>query len=270
MAYFFIIRPINCIITFISVFAGAWVAREMVFGDRLFFAGAVGFLVCAFGNIVNDIADIEVDKINNPKRPLAAGKVSKSAVLIMAVLFSLVALTIAGIIGTLPLVLAIMALVFLFFYAVYFKKTPIGNLVVALIAGLSFVLGGAITGNRYCIIPFVFALLVHTAREIVKDQIDIEGDRIGQVHSLPILLGEEKANYISGLILALLCLAMPLPFVFRLLGIAYIVVLVAGAYPLLIYVILRLLNKPKHKELIRLSILVKVSMGVGLIAFILG
>ena len=36
-----------------------------------------GFAICAFSMVVNDYYDIEVDRVNQPTRPLPSGQVSK-------------------------------------------------------------------------------------------------------------------------------------------------------------------------------------------------
>ncbi|MEO0136414.1 MAG: geranylgeranylglycerol-phosphate geranylgeranyltransferase [candidate division WOR-3 bacterium] len=264
MGYLLVIRPINCLITFISVLCGAWIGREIILNHKIFFAGITGFLVCAFGNTINDIMDIEIDRINNPRRPLITGQAKKDNALFLGVLFGGVAVIMSFFLGLKPFLLVTIAILFLLFYSCYFKKTPWGNLFVAITAGLSFILGGFITNNVLSLIPGFFALLIHIPREIIKDIIDISGDRQFGVKSLPIIYGEERARKIARIFLFLLLGLSPLPYILGIFNLRYLLVLIWGAFPLIVFAIIKIDNYPFASNLM------KVIMLVGLIAFIIG
>lgn len=270
MGYLEIIRPLNCAITFISVLVGAWIGRGMGWSMHLILAGCAGFAACAFGNIVNDLMDIEIDRINDPHRPLPSGRVRRKWAIAFAAFSGLAGILIALPLGRNPMLLVLCALILLFLYAIYFKKTPAANLVVALIASLSFLLGGWVAGNNFCLAAFGFALLIHLPREIVKDVIDLEGDRSAGVNSLPIRFGTRKALVSSAILLGLLAGLLPLPYLLKILRIRYLVVVMLGALPLLVFIVIKLLGKPDRPALIRLSALLKVVMGIGLVGFIVG
>jgi len=161
VAYLRIIRPVNCFITLISVLVGGWIGQNISFSATLLLAGLIGFVVCAFGNIVNDIRDIEIDRINNPKRPLASGALRKKNALLMAIISFILAALGSFFLGFLPIIIVITALLLLLFYSIYLKKTLAGNLTIAVIAGMSFVLGGLVTGNPVCIVPVIFSVFIH-------------------------------------------------------------------------------------------------------------
>jgi len=269
VAYFVIIRPINCVITFIAILVGAWIGRGFQFSPSLMLAAIIGCLVCAFGNIVNDLQDIEIDKINNPKRPLASGQLDKKNAKIFALILFVISNLFSISLGVLPFLLVLGVLILLFCYALYFKKTILGNFVVALITGLSFILGGLVAKNTLAIIPFLFSFFIHWPREIIKDIIDIKGDKSMGVVSLPIVLGVAKSCNIGALCLAILCIILPLPFVFRILSLRYILVVLILAYPLVIYTMIRLLKNPDEVGLKMLSNLLKISMVIGVVAMII-
>lgn len=269
MGYVRMIRPVNCTIALIAVYVGAWIGKNAVFTLQLLFAGMAAFLVCAFGNIVNDLKDIEIDRINNPHRPLPSGSVSKTITVILAVFLFFAAGTGSLSLGLYPSLLVNGALIILLAYAFYFKRTALGNFVVALVSGLSFILGGIIMRNPVCLVPFIFSFFIHTPREILKDVIDMEGDRAGGVSSLPIILGVVPSYRISAFMLCCLCILLPFPFLLNLLGRVYLAVVVIGAYPLLVFTIVQLFRKTVHKDLSRYSTLLKVVMVIGLIGMIL-
>jgi geranylgeranylglycerol-phosphate geranylgeranyltransferase len=185
------------------------------------------------------------------------------------VLFLVLSIAGAFFLGLWPFLTVIAALFLLFLYSAYLKKTLAGNFTVAFVAGLSFVLGGLVAGNLACIIPFIFSLFIHLPREIVKDVLDMKGDKeIGAV-TLPIIAGPFRACNLSALLLGFLCLLLPLPYILGILNIAYMILILAVAYPVLLYVIWRLLKKPLTGELHLMSNLIKAAMAAGLVAMII-
>lgn len=268
MAYLQIIRPVNCAISAVSVLVGALIGRAIILPGSLVAAALIGFGVCAFGNLVNDIQDVEIDRINNPKRPLPAGRVRKNVIWLMAFAFMTGSALAAFFLGPAPFLIVVGAMILLVFYSVYLKKTLAGNLTVALIAGLSFIFGGVVAANPLAVIPGAFAVLIHIPREIIKDVIDMSGDRLARARTLPIVAGPSVAYNISAVFLGLLCIALPLPYLARVLGRAYMLIILCAAYPLLFYIMWRLLKKPSSESLPRLSDLIKAAMAVGLIAMI--
>ncbi len=268
MGYLRLIRPVNCIIAFSAVYVGAWIGKSVIFNLQLFCAGTAAFLVCAFGNIVNDLKDIEIDRINNPQRPLPSGSASKTITILLAIFLFFAAGTCSFSLGLYPPLLVIGALIMLLAYAFSFKKTVLGNFVVALVSGLSFILGGIITHNPVCLVPFIFAFFIHIPREILKDVMDMEGDRAGGVLSVPIKYGTVPSFRISALLLCSLCILVPVPFLMNLLDSMYLAFMVIGAYPILIFLIVRLLKNPPHKDLPRYSSLMKLAMIIGLVGMI--
>jgi geranylgeranylglycerol-phosphate geranylgeranyltransferase len=268
VAYLQIIRPINCGITFISVLVGAWIGRSVYFSGPLVAAGCIGFVVCAFGNVVNDLKDIEIDRTNNPKRPLPSGRAKQNIVRWMAISFLVSAAAGSILLGILSFLVVIVALLLLFLYSTFLKKTPAGNFTVASTTGLSFIFGGIVAGNAACLIPGLFSVFIHLPREIVKDVIDMNGDRLAGARTLPIIAGPVVAYNTSALFLGLLCLMLPLPYVAGVLNISYIIIILAVAYPMIFYVIYRLLTKPSTGALPLISNLMKAAMAVGLFAMI--
>ncbi len=256
-------------ITFIAILVGAWIGRGILFSPPVILASIIGFMVCGFGNIVNDLRDIEIDKINNPRRPLASGQLGGRN----AKIFALLLFVISGIfslgLGVLPFLLVLAVLILLLSYALYLKKTILGNFTVALIAGLSFIFGGLVAKNPLSIIPFLFSIFIHWPREIIKDIIDIKGDKSMGVVSLPIVAGVAKSSNISAMCLAILCIILPLPFIFKILSLRYMLVVLIFAYPLIIYTMVHLLKNHGEAGLKTLSKLLKISMAIGIIAMIL-
>lgn len=268
MGYVVIIRPINCLIASASVLIGAWIGQSIFFSPMLLLACLIAFVVCAFGNIINDLSDVEIDRVNNPQRPLIAGTVNKTAVIVVALMFAALALISALSLGFLPFLLVGVALSLLLLYGITLKKTLAANFLVAFVSGLSFVLGGLVVANTVCIVPLVFSLFIHPPREIIKDVIDLKGDTHAGVSSFPIRFGTERSFTIGALFVGILLILLPFPFFLRLLDLRYILIVLICAYPLLLYTFIKLLKKPKENELPTLSTVLKITMGIGLVSMI--
>ncbi|MCW9094558.1 MAG: UbiA family prenyltransferase, partial [Ignavibacteriaceae bacterium] len=86
-----ITRPVNIIITFVSVIVAAVICLpDKLPGMNVLLAAVSAALTAASGNVLNDIIDIDIDKINRPNRPLPSGKINiTEAYLLISVLILL-------------------------------------------------------------------------------------------------------------------------------------------------------------------------------------
>ena len=138
----------------------------------------------------------------------------------------------------------------------------IGNITIAVLTGMVFLLGGSIVFHmENCIEVAGMAALVTVGREITKDIEDMEGD-VGR-HTLPMAIGKRNAGivaaifYIAGPVLSIL------PLIDHSMGPLYPVVFVADA--MFIYAAFILFNDPHRSQK-----MAKYAMMVALVAFILG
>ena len=74
-----LVRPLNCLITFLSVLIGGFIISESAININLLLIASISAsLITAAGNVINDIYDIELDKISHPERPLPLNNLSIS------------------------------------------------------------------------------------------------------------------------------------------------------------------------------------------------
>lgn len=67
----------NAIITFISIeCAGILCGVNIAQNWKIFAAAIAAALITAGGNAINDLFDMDIDRINRPNRPLASGKLT--------------------------------------------------------------------------------------------------------------------------------------------------------------------------------------------------
>lgn len=191
-----LIRVINCIMAMLGVALGAHlVTSELAYYGPMMAALCAG-LVCAAGNIVNDLVDIDIDRINRPRRVLVRQALSRRYVITLAIILNMAALGVALTVSTAVALIGLVAVGLLMAYNLWFKRvTFLGNIVIALLGGLTFLTGGMavdVAGAFQLpgpLIPALFAFLFHLVREIIKDVQDIEGDRRLGVKTLPQAIG---------------------------------------------------------------------------------
>ena len=110
--------------------------------------------------------------------PYHPGRIRRTSALIFAILLVVIGIWFGTLINRNATGFAILVSIALASYAFWLKRIPfVGNLVVSGLTGVTFVAGGiAIDSVRGTLIPAIFAFLFTTAREIVKDLEDTEGD----------------------------------------------------------------------------------------------
>ena len=247
--------------------------------------------IAAGGNIINDLHDIEIDKINKPQKRIIGKKVSEKKVNYLYVAFTalgvLIGFYLANKIGYPSLaILGILTSIGLYFYSTYFKKIMLaGNILVAFFTALSIITFGVFeltaisnSSNQFIIVFVfkillvyaVFAFLVNFLREIVKDIEDVDGDHANGVNSLPIVIGKQRtARLVS--IISLLPIGLIMYLVFNYLYTetaltAYAIFLLAAP---LLYVAITAWSAKKKREYSLLSLVLKMVMVLGICSLII-
>jgi geranylgeranylglycerol-phosphate geranylgeranyltransferase len=219
-AYIEIIRPVNCIMGGLTVFSAVVVANLFynlnlqffgstlwIFPNRFFEIAVISyfvyFLIAAAGMVINDIFDVEVDKINKPNRPLPRGALSVK----QAVAYT-VALWASGVVLAFLISVAsgILALIFSGIGLLYAARVKVlgflGNFVVAFSFAFGFIYGSLITSMERGIlrIPlmtllfFITAFMVLQGREIIKGMEDVEGDKCRDAKTIACVYGLKRAS----------------------------------------------------------------------------
>jgi len=185
-------RPVNVLITFVSIPVACWIAGGAASSWLFFFlAGVMGALVTAGANAINDAFDIDIDRINRPNRPLPRGALTPRDARRMWLILSVAALGINLFLNVAALIIAILSIALLYFYSARLKRTVlIGNVVIGLMTGMAFIYGGVVVGRvERAVVPAIFAFFVNLARELLKDVEDMEGDRKENAVTLPVKYG---------------------------------------------------------------------------------
>jgi len=178
-----LIRLHNCIMAGIGVWLGAYLTNGGTGEFEIYFASLAAALVCGGGNALNDYLDIESDRINHPRRPLASGDLPPFMAIIMALAMDIAAIISAAAVNLIVLIIVALSIILLAVYNFSFKKTALlGNLIISVLGGMTFIVGG-LTVDLHAVfilpgplVPAVFAFLFHLGRELLKDIADFEGD----------------------------------------------------------------------------------------------
>jgi geranylgeranylglycerol-phosphate geranylgeranyltransferase len=268
-----IIRPINFLITFISVIVASIICepnKSPAF--QIFLAALAASFVLASGNIINDIHDVDIDKINRPERPIPSGKISRKKAYGLYIFFIISSILISIFLNEFALIIILLSILLLYAYSKYLKSIPlIGNFTIAFLTGLVFIFGGvAVENPSAAIVPATFAFLINLIREIVKDMEDVEGDEKVGVITFPIRYGFQKSKYLILLITLSLIIYTFYPFLTQFYKVEYFVIVMVIVNPIIIYCVKILFKDHSIKNLDKISNLLKLSMLFGLIAIYLG
>ena len=265
-----LVRIANLLIAAAGVLAGGWIALGAFrLPTLLCFAALSGLALGAAGNAWNDVCDTAADRLNRApeQRPLTAGGIRRGTADLIVFLGSFVGLSAAALVSGWQVIAALLALAVMLAYSPRIKPLPAaGNVAVALIAGLPPFYGALAVGAPGAgVVPWVLAAWLHLAREIVKDVEDETGDRAIGRRTLPIVVGRRPAQVIAaGVALLFVPASLLLP---RLAGYggAYFLIALPAQMAVLIAATWLILGRVE-----RVSMLLKASMVVGLIALVAG
>lgn len=271
--YVRILRPGNSLIMAASVLVIiAVISPSALIGMKTVWAVLSTVLIGSSSNVINDVFDIEIDRINRPSRVLPSGQMTVRAAMAYSMTLFGVGFLLSLPLGWISAGIAGTAVVLLIVYSSHLKKTVLwGNLMVSFIAALAFVYGGIAAGSfRDAVFPACFAFLITLSREIIKDMEDVEGDRLGRAATLPIRFGIRPAQVATSLSLALLVSSFVIAVWAEIYSTWFLVVSIGLITPIVGYVLVRLWSSPDRNILRWNSHLLKVCMLLGLLAIYLG
>ena len=275
IAYLELARPLNGIIAFITAWLGGMFANQGIMENlvdiRLLLVSISALVLLSAGNAINDYCDYNIDRINRPRRPLPSGRIRRTNALIFAISLAAIGIYLGTLINRNATGIAILVFVALVGYAFWLKRTPFaGNLVVSGLTGLTFIAGGvAIDSAQGTLIPAIFAFLFTTAREIVKDLEDIEGDEKNDAKTLATLNPKIAIRIALGFMVSVI-LFSPVPYVFGWYSWHYLIVVLIGVDLVLIGLAIRLYQDASRESCASIQRWMKWDLFVGLGAIYLG
>lgn len=252
--------------------------------------------ITAGGYIVNDIFDIEADKINKPDKVFVTKTISKKNAWVVYSILSFVGFLL-GIFSSYQANSFVLFLIFfssiqvLLIYSSHLKKRIlVGNFTISFFISLSIAIvyflkplnksssniwemfGDSMGYSISILISFayiIFGFLTTLIREIIKDIEDVDGDYAINAKTLPIVLGRKRTNRIAfgfSILLLLILIAIFKLFLTEFpLFLGYLIVFI---FLPLLYFMYKLWNAESKKDYSKLSQLMKIIMFFGILSML--
>ena len=273
IAHIRLFRPLNLLTGAFAVYVSSAILRSLYQTSELTFAilTVVGYNAAA--NSLNDFIDFKIDQVNRPDRPLTAGLVKRNTALIFSVLLFVGGSVTALFLSKLAAMIAILiVLPLIISYNLKLKQLPlVGNIVIALILGLTFVFSGAVFGNiKPMIIPCFLAFGLTLVRELIKDIEDMEGDRLAGLTTFPIIAGFNRAGKLTALFAVIIGVGALAPYVMDYYSFWYLAFLVLGVETPLVTLVVLFMKSPEKLNFSLASKTLKISTILGIIAIYCG
>jgi 4-hydroxybenzoate polyprenyltransferase len=224
--YWKFVRPFTLIAPALGMFSGGVTALGAVPATPvtpwIVVKIALGTLMAALlngaSNALNQIYDLENDRINKPNRMIPAGVMTiREAAWVAAVLYAS-SLTLAAIVGAQCLLLAATAAILTYVYSAPPFRTKraalTANLTIAVPRGLLLKVAGwstvkTIFTREAWVVGLIFGVFLLGATT-TKDFADMEGDRAAGCRTLPVVYGVRKAAWITAPFFVVPFLLMPI------------------------------------------------------------
>lgn len=266
-------------------------------GNGLFLALVLAMiLIAAAGYVINDYFDQSIDGINKPEKQivgtLVPAKQAQNLFYALSGIGILIFVIASWKVSSINLVIIpIITAMMLWYYSFKYKRLFLwGNIVVAFLSAFIIVVYWLFeffamkhhaiamvdcnkvftTITQISFIYFGFAFIVSLIREIVKDVVDIEGDRSHSRKTLPIVLGVSKTKRVIFSLIAFFFASVTfLQIKLYLSDSVWIVIysIVMISVPI-IYVFAKLLKAESKEDFSFISTLLKVIMVLGILFLI--
>ena len=199
--------------TFLLCFTGGYLVQPsfsfLLTNSHFLFATLNTILIMLNSMVLNDLFDIETDKINHPERPLITGEIS----ILEAKIFSLFLFSLSEFINQKFLFSPLQTIIHLanlqiFLYTPILKRLPfIKNISCAFLVSFSLYIAGFsvskneiqnnflfnIDSNPLLFIASLFLFLGSFQNELLLDIKDRKGDRESGIHTIPTIIGKTKS-----------------------------------------------------------------------------
>ncbi len=279
-----ILRPVNDLMGSLTVIIGILNTRAgidpIILLINIILGGITYFFIAGSGMVINDYYDVEIDKINRPERPIPRGSITLKQAKYLWIVTSLIGIGIAILhsflfnIGYLNIIVAVFFAFIGWVYAAWGKKSGfIGNIIVSVSFSIGLIYGAVLNNSNippYIYFFFLTAFFLLLSREIIKGCEDIEGDKSQGVKTLAIQIGIKKSTMISLIFVLFAIVFFILPYFTSILNRFLFLISMAFGLAIVLYTITLILKRNLvRKDFKKISLFLKISMFLGLIAFIL-
>jgi geranylgeranylglycerol-phosphate geranylgeranyltransferase len=214
--FYRMIRPTNLFPTLYLTLTSGFIMKSNIFrlltSKSFIAANLIILLIMSNSMILNDVFDINIDRVNNPNRPLITGDVTVvESILISVFMFALSEILNITYIPQYLLHIPRLANLLILIYTPILKRIMfIKNLSCSLLVSSTVIFTGLSAMNSDILIlnPNVGLLVLTTQliftgslyNEILLDIADINGDKLNKIHTIPVLFGKKETLKIIGYI----------------------------------------------------------------------
>lgn len=214
-----LIRYKNILPTIFLNCAGGLIINPSIynlFTSKLFIISTLNtIIIMSSSMVINDVYDIKIDKINNPRRPLISGSITiKEAIIFILILLSSAEfLNLYFLPKNLQFIIHLV-IVNINLYTPIYKKIPLlKNIFCAALVSFSLLFSGLIVSPKYnlfenkninlLMIAINLIFFGSLTNELLLDIHDIEGDKLSNIKTFPIIFGNNITWLITNIILYL-------------------------------------------------------------------
>ena len=207
-----LIRAKNIIPTIFLSFTGGWIMNpsfiNLIHNVPFIFSIVNTVIVMSNSMVVNDIYDIEIDRINNADRPLVTDELTLKQAGIISVFLACICeyLNLTYLPGSLQIIIHLATIQSILYTPIFKKIIFIKNISCAFLVSFSLFFSGLAASNSIMSLNRNFDLLAVTlnliffgslTNEILLDIKDYEGDKKNNISTIVTVFGKNIAWYIS-------------------------------------------------------------------------
>lgn len=148
--------PSNIILGFVLVSTFTMTITSVI---QILMLVTISILLYCVGLVLNDLFDYEVDKKERPNRPLASGKISKKAAIILVTILAAISLILSLLVSVTTFSISVLLLVIIFGYDKYLKNTQAGPFTIAAARVGNIILGTTVNISNIENFPQNFLLI---------------------------------------------------------------------------------------------------------------
>ena len=205
-------RAWNLLIIVLAQYAASYclIADFNLTDWRMFLLSASTVLIAAAGYVINDYFDIKIDLINKPGEVVVGQSITRRSAIFLHSFLSAAGVLTGLVVGWKIAFVNLISSMLLWWYSSSLKRKPFsGNLAIAALTGVSIVMLYLIYPNSpvTVLLYAVFAFAITLIREAVKDMEDLEGDRVFDCRTLPIIWGIAGTKRYIGVLVFLLSIS---------------------------------------------------------------
>ena len=227
----------------------------------------------SFANSMNDILDLNSDKINHPKRVLNQNLISIKKAKSISYFSLFFCIFLSFFLSNLYLkIFFYIILFFLTSYNFFLKRIAlIGNIVIGLLLSSVFIFTELVLANqlKILIIPSFLTFGLSFIRESIKDLHDYPGDKLSGMKTLPIIFGVKFSCFFISIVIFLSGIFFLYPYYNGIYGLKYFNSLLLFIEIPLLYSLFLLLNFQTIKTFKHLTNLYKILSFLGLFVIFL-